>query len=154
MKGEPNMTQVSRKIVAALVAERIQEIFCKVIAGLHDQTDISEFLNDFLSPPEKIMLAKRLSIGLMLSKGYTYDAIASILKVTPSTIANVNINLKYTGKGYKKILEKVLQEEKLYKSWQDLGDTIKETLPPRYGSNWTNERQRHYEEKRRRQKPF
>lgn len=148
------MTQVSKRIVAKVVEERIQEVFSRVISDLHDPIEINEFLDDFLSPPEKIMLAKRLSIALMLAKGYGYEIITGILKVTPPTIASVNINLKYKGKGYKKIIGKILKEEKWNKFWQDISNIIDETLPPRYGSNWTEERRKHYEEKFQRQKPF
>lgn len=148
------MTQVSRKIINKGVEGRILEVFSKVISTLREPLEINDFLDDFLSPPEKIMLAKRLSIALMLAKGYSYDIICEILKVTPSTIASVNINLKYKGRGYKKIVGKILKEEQGNKFWENLEDTIKETLPPRYGSNWTEERRKHYEEKRQRQKPF
>ncbi len=148
------MTQVSKRFVTETVKARIQEVFVNVIADLHSEAEIGEFLEDFLSPPEKIMLAKRLSIALMLAKGYGYEVIADILKVTSSTIAKVNISFKYKGKGYQKIVNKILQEEKWQKFWQDLDDGIVETLPPRYGSNWSEERRRHYEEKRQRQKPF
>lgn len=148
------MTQVSRRVLSGKVEKRIFEVFSKIISDLKDPEEINDFLDDFLSPPEKTMLTKRLSVALMLAKGYTYDIIGEILKVTPPTIANVNINLKYKGKGYRKIINKVLQEEKWHKFWQDFSDTIEEALPPRYGSNWTEERRRHYEEKRQRQKPF
>lgn len=148
------MTQVSKRFVSEKIKARMQEVFSKVIADLHYESEINEFLDDFLSPPEKVMLAKRLSIALMLAKGYGYEIIADILKVTPSTIAKVNISFKYKGRGYQGIVSKILKEERWQKFWQDLDDKIVESFPPRYGSNWSEQRRRHYEEKRERQKPF
>ena len=147
------MTQVSRYPVHKDVEKRIFAIFKKTIADLKNSEEIEDFLEDFLSPVEKIMLAKRLSIAVLLAKGYTYPSIKSMLRVTPATIASVSVNLKYSGKGYKNVVEKILQDEKLDEFWQKMEDILS-TIPPSKGSDWSYWRGKYEKEKRKKIKPF
>lgn len=147
------MTQVSRLPLHKDVEKRIFEIFKTTVGYLKHPEDIEDFLEDFLSPVEKIMLAKRLSIATLLAKGYTYPSIAKILRVTPSTIAAVSVNLKYAGKGYKKAVEKIIRDEKIDLFWEKMED-IMSRIPPSKGSDWKYHRGEYEKEKRKRQKPF
>lgn len=135
------------------VEKRIFEVFKSTISNLKNAEDIEDFLEDFLSPVEKIMLAKRLSIAVLLAKGYRYQTITSILRVTPSTIASVNISLKYSGKGYKKMVEKILQNEKINIFWERIEDFLAH-IPPSKGSDWSYHLKEYYERKRKRKKAF
>src|SRR3989344_5293822 len=130
------VTQVSRYPIHKDVEKRMFDIFKKSISHMHSSEEIGYFLDDFLSPVEKIMLAKRLSIAVLLAKGYTYPSIKSMLRVTPATIASVSMNLKYSGKGYKHVVEKVLRNEKLDEFWQKMEDILAK-IPPSKGSDWS-----------------
>lgn len=99
------------------------------------------------------MLAKRLSIAVLLAKGYGYSSIAKILRVTPSTIATVSISLKYSGKGYKKMVGKVLQDESINAFWQKIEDILS-YIPPSKGSDWKYQRKKYEKEKRKKKKAF
>lgn len=66
------MTQVSKYPVHRDVEKRMFEIFKTTISNLKHSEEIEDFLEDFLSPVEKIMLAKRLAIAVLLAKNYTY----------------------------------------------------------------------------------
>ena len=101
------MTQVSKYPVHKDVEKRMFEVLEETISHLRGTEEIKDFLHDFLSPVEKIMLAKRLSIAVLLYKGYRYKSIGGILRVTPPTIATVSMLLKYSGKGYKRAVEKI-----------------------------------------------
>jgi len=147
------MTQVSRYPVHKDVEKRIFAIFKETIADLKNSDEIEDFLEDFLSPVEKIMLAKRLSIAVLLAKGYTYPSIKSMLRVTPATIASVSVNLKYSGKGYKHVVEKILRNEKLDEFWQKMEDMLAK-IPPSKGSDWSYWRGKYEKEKRKKRKPF
>lgn len=127
------MAQVSKFPVSRDVSDRISEVFQMTISSLSSKEDIEEFFEEFLSPVEKIMLAKRLSIAVLLAKGYTYPSIASVLRVTPSTIASVSLALKYKGKGYQKAVGKILANEKMSDFWQKIEDILG-GLPPTKGS--------------------
>ena len=147
------MAQVSRMPISKEVEERMFEILLKTIANLRESSEIIEFLQDFLSPVEKIMLAKRLSIAVLLSKGYKYDDIRKTLRVSPPTIATVAISLKYAGRGYKRVVEKILRVEKINEFWQKIDDVINDIVPPK-GRNWSYWRKDIYSKKRARQKAF
>lgn len=147
------MAQVSRYPIHKDVEKRIFEIFKSVISNLRSSEDIEDFLEDFLSPVEKIMLAKRLSIAVLLAKGYTYPSIVKILRVTPATIASVSTSLKYSGKGYKKMVEKILQNEKIDTFWEKIEDFLAH-IPPSKGSDWSYHLKEYYGRKRKKRKAF
>lgn len=148
------MSQVSKYPIHKDVEKRIFEVFKNTISYLHSSEDIEDFLEDFLSPIEKIMLAKRISIAILLTKGYSYPSIGKILRVTPSTIANVSLSLKYSGRGYKKIVEKILSDEKRDEFWQKIEDMLTETLPPKKGTDWSKWRSEYEREKWKKRKAF
>lgn len=127
------MAQVSRYPVSKEVSDRMFEVFRMTISSLNSKEDIEDFFNELLSPIEKIMLAKRLSIAVLLAKGYSYPSISASLRVTPRTIASVSITLKYRGKGYRKAVEKILADEKMNDFWEKIEDFIA-GLPPTKGS--------------------
>ncbi|GIW57450.1 MAG: hypothetical protein KatS3mg083_395 [Candidatus Dojkabacteria bacterium] len=147
------MTQISRYPVTTTVNKQILQLFRNAISSLKQSDEIDDFLEDFLSPVEKIMLAKRLAIAVMLAKGYDYQSIKAILHVTPSTIASVSIRLKYAGKGYKKTVEKILQEGKINDFWQKV-DLIISSIPQSKGTNRYQHKQELENKKRTFRKAF
>ncbi|GIW61927.1 MAG: hypothetical protein KatS3mg089_0779 [Patescibacteria group bacterium] len=147
------MTQISRYPVSSTVNKQILQLFRNAISSLKQSDEIDDFLEDFLSPVEKIMLAKRLAIAVMLAKGYDYQSIKAILHVTPSTIASVSIRLKYAGKGYKKTVEKMLQEEKINDFWQKV-DLVISSIPQSKGTNRYQHKQELESKKRTFRKAF
>lgn len=147
------MPQVSKYPIAQDVYNRIFEIFFKTIANVKNTYEVKEFLEDFLTPTEQIMLAKRLAVAVLLAKDYDYRAISKILRVSPATIAAVSVFFKYAGKGYKKVVEKILKEEKREEFWNKIDDLLSETIPPK-GRSWHYWRKEREALKRKRRKPF
>lgn len=147
------MTQVSRYPIHKDVEKRMFEVLRETVSDLRSFDEIDEFLTDFLSPVEKIMLAKRLSIAVLLHKGYRYETIAGILRVTPPTIATVSILLKYSGKGYKRAVEKIALSEKMNAFWEKIEDILAK-IPPSKGSDWSYHRREYEKKKRARKKTF
>lgn len=118
------MPQVSKYPLREQVYNRIFELLLKVIRDSFSKKQAEELLNDLLTPTEKIMLAKRLSIAVLLLKDYSYESIQAILRVSRPTIADVNRSLKYGGKGYKKFAKRILKEEKMAKFWEKVEDLV------------------------------
>lgn len=147
------MTQVSRYPIHKDVEKRMFEVLRETISHLKNSEEIEDFLHDFLSPVEKIMLAKRLSIAVLLHKGYRYEAIAGILRVTPPTIATVSMFLKYSGKGYKRAVERIALNEKLNAFWEKAEDMLSK-IPNAKGSDWSYQRREYEKKKRTRKKAF
>lgn len=147
------MAQVSKYPISKEVETRIFEILSKTISDLRNAVEIDDFLGDFLSPVERIMLAKRLSIAVLLAKGYDYQQVRKILRVSPSTIGAVAISLKYAGKGYKNVVEKILREEKMEAFWQKIDDVIADLVPPA-GRNWSYWRKERWQKRKASQRAF
>lgn len=129
------MSKVSKRILNKELENHIFELFIKTISDLKSKEAVKNFLDDLLSPSEKIMLVKRLAIAIMLAKGYTYDLIDDTLKVSRPTITNVSFWLKYGKNGYKKVVDSIFKKQKR----DDVIDKIEELLlkisPPKaYGS--------------------
>lgn len=61
-----------------------------------------DFLSEFLTPTEQMMLAKRLAVIFLLAQGFSIYRIQQILKVSPSTVARIKLQLE-RGK-FKKIV--------------------------------------------------
>lgn len=148
------MAQVSRNILSKKVEQRIYEIFVEVIASVDKPEEIEYFLNDLLSPTEKVMLGKRLAIAYLLLKSYDQRSICNILKVSLSTVSRVSNNLQIKGQGYKGVINKVFAKEKLTQTLEKLDSFLADLIPPRPGSNWSRVKKEYYEGKRRNQKPF
>lgn len=114
------MPQVSKKFLQKDVEKRMYEVFEKGIADLKKTEDVKNFIADILTSTERVMLSKRLAIAVLLAKGYDYRAIGDILKVSSATINSVIKQHLISGKGYKTVVEKILQNEELQKFFIDL----------------------------------
>lgn len=147
------MSQVSKFPIHKDVEKRMFEIFKSSISGLKNSEDIDDFLEDFLSPSEKIMLAKRLAIAVLLAKGHVYPSIAKILRVTPTTISTISLRLKYSGRGYKRIVNKILSSEKKEEFWDKVEDMLS-NIPKSKGSSWVYQKNKIRKERAKRRKSF
>lgn len=107
------MAQVSRYPISKSVYQRCWEVFAKILINIKNPTNAEQIINDLLTPSEKIVLVKRLSIAFLLSQNCTYEEIRDILKVSFPTIALVNKSFRYGGGGYKKAMDQILSDEKL-----------------------------------------
>lgn len=105
------MGRVSKRPVDPEVSSRMYEVFRNYLAGVKNAQEVEEFFTSLLSVTEQITLAKRLAIAVLLSKGYTYDQINQVLKVSTSTITSVQRQLMSGASGYKKAVNKILSEE-------------------------------------------
>lgn len=118
------MAQVSKIPVKKEVYEQIFGLLLRVLSEGRSEKEASTLLNDLLTPTEKIVLAKRLAVALLLAKGFAYEEIRDTLKVSRPTIATINIALKYKGEGYRSFVEQVLREQKIKKVGQKALDLI------------------------------
>ncbi len=118
------MAQVSKYPIPKNVADRIFEVFIKTLIKVKDNSDAQRLADDLLSPTEKVMLAKRISIAYLLLKGLQYREISRLLRVSLGTIASVNLSLQYGSNGYKLILNRIASEEKV----EDLLGSLSEKL--------------------------
>lgn len=122
------MAQVSKRTMRKEVQERMFEVFVKSISNLRKEKDARYFVADLLTPTEKIMIAKRLAIAVLLAKSYDYRTISDVLKVSTGTIQAVNKQIIIDGRGYKKVVSKILRDEELSKFFLSLEESVAKLL--------------------------
>ena len=152
------MTQVSKYPISKDVYERIYDVFLRTLVDLKTKEEVDSFLKEFLSPTEQIMLAKRLAIALLLAKGYDYRQTAKILRVSTSTVGAVGILYKYGGAdgGYKKVINRLLKDEKIEEFWQNAAGKILNLVPDNVskGQEWVYLKKALRKRKYKNRKPF
>lgn len=118
------MSQVSKYPLKQEVFEKMFELLSKAIINSTNKEEVESLLEDLLTPTEKIMLAKRLAIAVLLTKGYPYETIREIIHVSTPTIAMVSLSLKYKGRGFKAFASQILKEEKNNEFWDKVEDLV------------------------------
>ncbi|OGM05213.1 hypothetical protein A2125_01780 [Candidatus Woesebacteria bacterium GWB1_43_5] len=118
------MTQVSRSPLNSDVWERIFNLFVETLTDIKDKKKLAGFIDDFFSPTERIMFAKRLAAAVLLTKGHDYISIRKVLKVSPPTIAKMNLKLKYAGVGLNTVIKDILNKQAQRVFWKELEDLI------------------------------
>lgn len=129
------MSKISRRYLNKELEDKILEVFLKTIVDIRTLVEARNFVEDLLSPTERIMLIKRLAIAVLLTKGKTYEYIDHTLKVSRATIMTVSLWLKHGKGGYRRVVDNILKTQ----NRERLIDNIEEILirlspPKRFGS--------------------
>ena len=119
------MPHVSRFPLKNEVKREITKSLWWILAKFGKQEEIERFLGELLTPTEKTMLAKRLAIAAMLTKGYSYKDIGDVLKVSPTTVLNIKNWLERGGEGYKMAIKKLAEREVMDNFWKEVGEILK-----------------------------
>src|SRR3989344_4202246 len=114
------MSQVSKRMLQADITERLFQNFWEMFANIKQTRQVQLFLEDFLSPTEKIMLAKRMAIAILFSKGYDHRTISSMLKVSTTTVNNIARFLNAKTPGYQLLIKKYSQKQSTKEFIQEL----------------------------------
>ena len=113
------MVQLSRKPLSKYVSDSILESFRWLIGSLSQRDEVHTFLQDFLTRTERMMLAKRLAVALLIERGFGYREIGEVLKVSPSTVGKIQ-QLLDNGRGYRVAIKKLAKREELEQFWKDV----------------------------------
>ena len=105
------MPKVSQNELSIEVRDEIIDSFVRILAKIDTETSLRRFLNDLLTPTEKVMLAKRLMIAVLLQRGFGYRAICQALKVSGTTVLYIRRELVKSGEGYRLVFEKFFQQQ-------------------------------------------
>jgi len=116
------MTKVSRLPLRQDVWERIFDLFIETLTNIRQKGKLTGFVDDFFSPTEKIMFAKRLAAALLIAKGHDYLNIRKILRISPPTIAKMSFRIKYEGKGLNSVIEDIFKRQRLQIIWKEMED--------------------------------
>lgn len=125
------MTQVSRHFMNEKIEKKVYEVFINSVKNTKSSEEVIDFLNDLLSPVEKAMLAKRVSVAFMLLEDkYTYDEISKTLKVSFGTIAKIKAVLALQGEGYRKTIGNIMLKKMVRNSLSEFLDLLTPLPPP------------------------
>ncbi len=113
------MPHVSRNKLSQATEGELIKALNLVFTKIDKTSEAFAFSNALLSDTEKLMLAKRLAIVVLLEKNLSDAHIAESLHVTRITVAKMRYFYEARGEGFKIALKK-LEEQKQLKSFQDL----------------------------------
>ena len=125
------MSRQSKHPVSPVIEQRVYKIFINSIQDARTSEEVVSFLNDLLSSPERVMLAKRVATAfLLIEDKYTYNEIGRALKVSRGTIAKIHAVLALQGKGYRKILGSMAKKKAIKSLLEELAESLT-PLPPK-----------------------
>lgn len=107
------MPQVSRRKLPKKAEEELIKQLKTVLSKISKNEEMSIFLDALLTETEKLMLAKRLAIVVLLEEGLSESQIAETLHVTRMTVSRTRYYLESRGQGYKVALRKIAREKDL-----------------------------------------
>lgn len=102
------------------------------------------------------MLPKRLAIAFLLHKRYEQRLVSQYLKVSFTTITRVSNQLRTGGAGYRRVIEKIIADDKLKAFVEKIDDAIAELVGPHTvgRGNWSRWRSERWKKKMAAKKPF
>lgn len=131
------MSQISKRYVKPVVKEKIDNLFIECIAECWNQKEAANFINVLLTKTEKTVIAKRVAIALMLTKGCAATEIDQRLKVSQATVYTVKYWLEDKSSELNNILTNIAKrDERQRLDNQDLQREADSILPPPPGINW------------------
>jgi len=128
------MPHVSKKRIKKEVATELADQFLTFLSITQSKAEARILANELLSQTERVMLAKRLAIVVLLVRGYSFTQIGESLGVTPQTITRVWKSLK-DGK-YQKIARYARERTRHFKQEAFMDAFIRIIhigMPPRVG---------------------
>ena len=88
------MAQISKRHLSIQVQDKIIGTLLEAVSQVKGKEDTQLFLNDLLTPTERVVLAKRLAIAVLLLNGWGYESIQNFLKVSSDTVGKVSVIVK------------------------------------------------------------
>lgn len=123
------MGRVSERQIDPSIQERLNEIFHDYFISLKSRLDVEEYLQSLLSPTEHKMLAKRLAIAVLISRGYNTEEVDQLLKVSKSTVNSVQRQMMSGASGYKKAVKHIQESSSREKLWLSIEQLLLSVSP-------------------------
>ncbi len=114
------MPRVSKaRKVSSKKKELFIDDFYSAITSFKDKYEVQSFFEDMLTTEEKLMLAKRFQVAMMLKLNYLWSEITDRVKVTTSTVAQVAQRIKRYKGGLLTVAQRIISfKEKKLNQWQ------------------------------------
>lgn len=106
------MPKVSRNPLSPEIRNEMVNAFIRTLARISDDVLLRRFLDDLLTPTEKLMLSKRFMAAVLLQRGYSYGAVCRVLKLSRATVFLIQRELLKSGEGYRRVFQLFFRESK------------------------------------------
>jgi uncharacterized protein YerC len=136
------MAQVSKFMLKPEIWQKMFDIFSDTFLRIKNKRNLNNFLNNFLSPTEKTVLAKRLAIAVLLAKGNDYMTIKRTISVTYGTISKVSLLLKGSNNGLRQVVDQIMKRDSGKLFWVEIMDLIDYKGK---GRNWSEVAKRNFQ---------
>lgn len=130
------MPHVSRFPLPKETWEKTIKLFLEGLSKAKDRQAAENFVNGFLTPTEKIMLAKRFAIFYLLEKGVEGGKIAQVLKVSTATISRLNLWWRNLSAESKKLLRQIMVKREIKNLFVDTLKSLYYGPFPGKGRSW------------------
>lgn len=115
------MPRVSPRPLKKEIEKEITANLDWTLSQLKSEAIAKDFLEDFLTNEERLMLAKRLAVVYLLKEGFSYGKISEALKITPVTIGKIRLISKSGKTRTTEIFNRKGKQFSLKETLRDLG---------------------------------
>ena len=130
------MSQVSRHKVTPELMDRLTQVLIEVLGATNNTRSGLLFTNLLLTSVERIMLAKRVAIALLIRRGYTYDFVMNTLNVSKGTVARIAEIIKTNDTKSLETIDRLIRAKQVSATLGKLEYQMNLLLPPK-GRNWS-----------------
>lgn len=88
----------------------VDELFDAILT-LKDREDCYRFFEDICTVTEIHAISQRLQVAKLLTEKKTYSEIENVTRASTATISRINKCLVYGADGYRRVLERLKNEE-------------------------------------------
>lgn len=114
------MVNLTKKYVDEKKLVKINQLMFEILNEAHDKDDFLGIIKDILSPPEQLMVAKRIAIIYLLLKGVDHSTIANYLKSSRATVAKFSLLFYDKESRLIGVIGELLNQEKISHFFEDL----------------------------------
>ena len=118
------MSQISKIRLTNDNYERIFKLFIETLLNIKDRKRLDGFIQNFFTPTERIVFAKRLAACVMLAKGSSYQNIRETLRISPPTIARMSARINYEESALTDILNGILKKDAVKILFEELSGVL------------------------------
>ncbi|MBI3093185.1 MAG: hypothetical protein HYZ02_03050 [Candidatus Levybacteria bacterium] len=119
------MPRVSKSKLHVDRLKEIEDHFSHLISSLTNSNEIEDFFEGFFTKEEKVMLAKRLVLYMMLKKDYPPSAISSALHMSYETIRSHANQMSGKKDKFFVIIDKLIAREKTNEFFKKIESILK-----------------------------
>ena len=114
------MVNLSKTPVDEKKLIKLYQLMFEIVNKAEDKDDFLGIIKDILSPPEQLMVAKRIAIIYLLIKGIDHSTIAKYLKSSRATVAKFSLLFYDRETKLIGVIGELLNKEKISHFFEDL----------------------------------